>query len=176
VTDEQKRLVAVGIFAAAVGAAAGYFVQKAYFADDDRPPIIVRGGSLYFDHKTDRRTANWQRVNPNVKKEWEGVQGGGKPVNYFAAYFVGGSGACTPTETEEVTVNLDHDSDPTTTTRQYSIKIVNRRPNVSSTIDMDTNGTDLTRLIADSGGTLESVVIGTAKCDTPTALYLEPIK
>jgi hypothetical protein len=144
--------------------------------DDDRPPIIVKGGSLYFENTTTKRPGKvWKEVTAGNKKVWGLDHDNGKKVSFYQVYFVGGSGVCAPVETEEVSVNFDHDSNPNTPDRQYTVNVVDKRPRVSSTYDLEVDS-DATRLIAGREGRFSNVVIGGTVCTSPTAAYLEPIK
>ena len=95
------------------------------------------------------------------------MQSKGKKATFYQVYFVGGTGVCAPIETAEVVVNSN--------AKQFTVKIVDGRPTVSSTHEMDVDKND-TRLVADAEGQLTGPVIDSKTCTAPTEVYLEPIK
>ena len=176
-TNTEKAVVGAGVVAALV---IGYAISNKLADDDDRPPIIVKGGSLYFDNTSPKRPGKpWKQVNQASKKEWELDHNNGKPVSFFALYFPNTN--CAPVEVEEAVVNFDHDGDATTTPKQFTIKIAatgKRRPIVASPDDMEKDTSDATRLIgAASGGQIASVSVGgSVVCTTAGPIYVESIK
>jgi hypothetical protein len=184
VPDEPNRLAAglvAGALGFAGGFAAGYATRGARLADDDRPPIIVRGGSLHFENTTKKRPGkHWKQVNSSNKKEWELDDSNGKKVDFFHVFFVPSAvSTCIPTEAEEVVVDFDSDGNGAAD-RKYTIKLVNNRPVLIGTHDLELD-TDRTKLIASLEGKIISVTAtsttgGSTTCASPTLVYLEPIK
>ncbi len=182
--DEPNRLAALvaGAVGFAGGFAVGYAIKKA-LADDDRPPIIVRGGSLYFDNTTTKKPGrDWQRVRPNDKKAWELDHWAGKKVSFYRVYFEGAAGtACGPIETDEIVVHFDHDGDgDDANLRQYTVKIVNDRPRITSAYDMDADTNDSRRLVAGRQGTVVKVAVKVdmqwVECPAPTEVWVESVR
>ena len=145
--------------------------------DDDRPPIIVRGGSLHFENTTTKRPGKkWKQVTAGNKKEWELDHGNGKKVSFYQVYFFPAAGtSCAPVEGEEVVVDFDSDGNGSAD-RKYTIKIDNQRPVIVGTNDLDVDTSDPTRLIASRDGKMISVTVGSAVCTTATDVYVEPMK
>ena len=167
-TETQKTAATWAAVGLVVGGLALFAYNRLMAEDDDRPPIIVRGGSLYFESVTTKRQPArvWTEVN-NSKKEWRVVQSKGKKVTFYQVYFEGGSGACAPIESAQVVVNSRE--------KQFTVTIAEGRPTVTSDQEMEVSNND-TRLIADPDGMLSSVVIDSKTCTAPTAVYLEPIR
>lgn len=170
----QKLVVGLAIVAAGVVAV---FALRAYFSEEERPPIIVRGGSLYFENNSSKRLGKpWKKPDANNNKEWGLDHAGGKKVSYYQVYFTGGRADCVPVEGESIVVNFDHDNNESTLAKTYTVTTRSNRPIVIGPDDMNVDPNDNTRLIASAGGRLESVVVGSVRCSAPSAAYLEPMK
>ena len=170
-TTRQKLMVGAAIVAVGIVA---YFGLRAFFADEERPPIIVRGGSLYFENKSAKRPGKpWQKPDQNNPKEWEPNDNGGKKVSYYQVYFTGGGADCVPAEAESVVVNFVDDSG---TAKTYRVTTRSDRPIVIGPDAMNVDPNDNTRLIASTGGRVESIVVDSVRCSRPSAAYLEPMK
>lgn len=126
-TDTAKKAtwLAAGLVA---GGLAVYALLSQGADDDDRPPIIVRGGSLIFESgsdKSERPRKRWDSENAN---EYFQDYKKGKDVNWFQLYFVGGllggqAGVPCPSVTvRDFTVRFDHDGDGENL-RSYTINI-----------------------------------------------------
>jgi hypothetical protein len=148
--------------------------------DEDRPPIIVKGGSLTFESGTARRPGKpWKKVDPASKKNWDQDHGNGKNVSLFQLYFVGGTGACTPQADTEFTVNYDHDNDGRNA-RPYVVSINQTGPDKGPMISsdfLDQDQSAATKLVATPAtGRLLNVTIGTSTCTRPREVWVESIR
>jgi hypothetical protein len=113
VTKTQS-LVLTGFTALTVGVAIGYAgIKLGAGSDEDRPPIIVRGGSVTFQSaaKNPRPGQPWAKEN-GQEVYHQDSKGKGRPVNTFQLYFVGGiaggtttSGLCMPLATTKFVVS-----------------------------------------------------------------------
>lgn len=148
--------------------------------DEDRPPIIVKGGSLTFQSGTPKRPGKpWKKVDPANKKKWDQNHGNGKNVTLFQLYFVGGTGSCAPQTAAEFTVNYDHDKDGKSP-RPYVVSInttgPDRGPMISSDY-LDQDQTDANKLAATPAtGDLLNVTIGSSVCTQPKEVWVESIR
>ena len=173
-TNTEKLVVG----AALVGAvAAGAFVASRLAGDDDRPPIIVKGGSLYFDNGKEN---NAHRPRKNWKKDsatGEYAQDDAKNVKFFQVYFVGGTkndgSACEPTTVTNFTIRFDHDANTTTMVRSYAVKIVNKEPTISGDGLSGEGSPRLTAEALNGAKTITSVDFDDWKCLTPTEVWIE---
>jgi hypothetical protein len=151
--------------------------------DEDRPPIIVKGGSLTFESGTAKRLGKpWKKVDPASKKNWDQDHGNGKNVALFQLYFLGGTEgtrACTPQSGTEFTVNYDHDNDGKNS-RPYVVSINQTGPDKGPMISsdfLDQDQSDATKLVATpSTGRLLNVTIGTSTCTRPREVWVESIR
>ncbi|HXG72341.1 MAG TPA: hypothetical protein VNJ04_17185 [Gemmatimonadaceae bacterium] len=110
-TDLQKSNLVRGLAIGAVvgvllGAVVMYSLQEPSADDEDRPPIIVRGGSLIFE-SGDAKTSgkNWKQKSGT---EWKQDHDKGHWVGYFAVSFDAPS-TCAPVYTPELTVYFKPD-------------------------------------------------------------------
>lgn len=185
-TDSQKSLT-VKVAIAVLGLVAGFYVATQLWQnDEDRPPIVVKSGSLYFDHVADGRPGQeWELVSGSTT-DWQPNHPGGKKVSKLQLYFVGGSvsggGLCEPVTVTTFTVNFDPDGPGSQLPKTYTVGISTTGkpvPRVSGDLQQDLNNPK--RLIAGTEGTIdsvagESVTSAPFKCDNPTGVWVEPIK
>lgn len=148
--------------------------------DEDRPPIIVKGGSLTFESGTARRPGKpWKKVDPANKRKWDQNHGQGKNVTLFQVYFVGGTGSCAPQAATELTVNYDHDND-SRNPRPYVVSINTTGPDKGPMISsdyLDQDQSDATKLAATPAtGKLLNVTIGSSVCTQPKEVWVESIR
>ena len=126
---EAQKLALVGITAAALGIAGGYAAFKALAEDDDRPPIIVKGGTLDIESglSADRPGVAWKVKGNPSDKTWEPDQPTGKPLKALQLYWDLGtldSGApCEPTVVDEVRVVYDPDDAGGTAASTYYVEV-----------------------------------------------------
>ena len=120
-----------GIAAAGLigGALLGYAVGSRA-ADDDRPPIIVKGGSLIFQsgdpnssEQEEKQGKPWKQVG----NDWQPDHDDGKKTTWFSVAISGGSGSCpTLSMTREVRfVYADAQGNETT----FALRTKPRGPN-----------------------------------------------
>jgi len=97
----RKMLIAFTIGAILAGAAVAFLMFRAA-DDEDRPPIIVRGGSLIFQSEESGTPGKkWAAKVPN--KEWISDHDAGKWVSMFEVTFEGPND-CSSAYTPELTV------------------------------------------------------------------------
>lgn len=185
-TDSQKSLT-VKVAIAVLGLIAGFYVAtQLWQTDEDRPPIVVKSGSLYFDHEADGRPGQeWEKVSGSTT-DWQPNHPGGKKVSKLQLYFVGGSttsaGPCEPVTVTTFTVNYDPDGSGTQLPKAYTVGISTTGkpvPRVSG--DLQRDPSNAKRLIAGTEGAIVSVAGASVtsisfQCDNPTGVWVEPIK
>lgn len=164
-----------------------FFGGGASFADDDRPPIIVRNGSLTFESGSKKRLGKWRKVDDASKKEWELDDDNGKKTATLHVYFVGGTDSgCVPETAEEVTVYYNNPTGPSTGAKQYTVKI-NRSPKkgkdvpmVSAPDDLEVDNTNMKLTASPADWKLTKVTIrtttATLECTAPREVWIESIK
>ena len=67
-------------------------------ADDERPPIIVRGGSLVIQSGDEKSSNPKHRIGKKWKKDgkdWKQIHDNGKHVARYPVSFQGGGASCT---------------------------------------------------------------------------------
>jgi hypothetical protein len=183
-TESGKR-VAYAVGGAIAGALLLWGASEFLGSDDeDRPPIIVKNGSLVFQSGTEPRPGKSWKAQGN--RNWQTNHGNGKRVSTFQLYFIGGKvkdsdDPCRPTTATDFTVKLDHDGNSATDPIDYQ---VTRRPDgkkaaptvIGDNLTPDT--TDSTKLVAPStnGGMIASVVVPDFECQNPQEVWVESIK
>ena len=189
VTAETKARVIVGVLSAlAMGGiiwAAFVFgnVKDFFFRDDDRPPIIVRGGSIEFETEPPNPQGHaWN--DPRGNKRFRPSQAGGKAARSLRLYFVLNS-SCTPLETSRFTVAFDHDGDGMTAAREYAIDVSTPGPPIVTGQDLGTDPNNRRRLFAGTqgAGAIEWVTTAegsrcpaTGLLDRDTQIWVEMVK
>jgi hypothetical protein len=186
VTKTQS-LVLTGFTAAALGAAVVYVAGRiTSAADEDRPPIIVRGGSVTFQSapKNPRPGQAWAKEN-GKEVYHQDHNGKGRAVNTFQLYFVGGiaggsstSGVCLPVAATKFVVSYQ---EGTAAAVDYTVEIPatgNQDPTVSGpgiTNDTATNtltaGTHGQGRILNASGT--DANNASFQCDGPSEIWAE---
>lgn len=178
-SPETKKKVAYAAGGILLGATAYFLYDKGVDQqDEDRPPIVVKGGSLNFYNGTPGRPGRaWKPVSAKFQLDHDR----GKPVSSFQLYFVGGTGACSPVTTSEFTVNFDHDGIADTPALVYTVNLESdqgrRAPTVSGT-DLAVDTADSTRLYTGTAGTgsIGAVAWSNQECAAPTEVWVESIR
>lgn len=180
VSDSSFSKYLIPAIAFAVGAAVGAVVALNYAdsGEEDRPPIIVKSGSLIFESGTTSRPGNdWEQV-PNTS-DWQPDHPNGKRVNRFQLYFRGGTGTCVPVTVTDVTINFDPDGAGAQAAVPYMLVIRQRGgkpvPTVSGA-NLQWDGAIHSRLTTGTGGAISSVGSSSFQCDQPTEVWVELIK
>lgn len=176
-TDRQKSLI-VNVTIAVFSVAAGFYIASVLQSadDDDRPPIVVKNGSLYFDNGYPQRPGSqWNQV-PGTS-DWQPDHPKGKPVTQLQLYFNGGTGTCVETAVKSFTVNFDPDGSGSGPAKQYTVSISTAGkavPTVNGDLQRDPG--NLSRLIGGTEGEIISVVGVSFQCDNPTSVWVESVK
>ncbi len=181
---EQTRRIAYAASGLAIGGLIVFAALNTSAPEDDRPPIIVRGGSLYFDNgvPNDRPGKAWKRVEG--AEEYYIDQQHGKPVRLFQVYFVGGTiggqgEPCRPVTVTDLSVRFDHDNDVNTAPATYFINIRERGQREARVSGPDLKPSDdSTRLTAAAAGakTIYSVGVSQFECMSPKEVWIEAVK
>ena len=132
--DKEK----VGLFLGGLaGGAIGVALIKKHLRDDeDRPVIVVSGGSLKIEH-----VSTWKK-HGSGKKEWESAQGNAKSVAIYAVKISIPGGHSFLYAAHTVEVRFDNGSHTTTFSRH---QIGNKHvPLVVSTTDLELTNSDQT--------------------------------
>ncbi|HXG57027.1 MAG TPA: hypothetical protein VNJ03_16735 [Vicinamibacterales bacterium] len=141
-TELQKSNLVKGLSIGAVlgvltGAAVMYSFQQPSVEDDDRPPIIVRGGSLIFesgDTKKSKPGKPWRKETVTdsagqSEVQWKPDHEKARSVGLFVVSFENGTDAsgatCVSEFLPELTVIYDHDGEAGTPAIRY---LISRRP------------------------------------------------
>ena len=188
-TNTQKLLL-TGIAAATLGAAGVFLATIALItADEDRPPIIVKGGgSLIIDSGTTGRPGKpWKKAADGTEQYYPDHDRG-KSVVAFQLYFVGGTvgqGPCLPTRVENFTVKFDHDDDSSTPPKMYTFNIQpdsalgshkgKQVPVISGPDLTSVSGTNSLTAGEHLKGTLTSVTVSSFQCDRPLQVWAESV-
>lgn len=84
--------------------------------DDERPPIIVRNGSLLFESKK-----NWKK-DPSGTHRFKPDHPGGHTVGLYSVTLIGSSSpGCTGTTLSGLEVFVDYLADPTASAKQFHL-------------------------------------------------------
>jgi hypothetical protein len=123
----RTRLRATGILIVLLIAAAGVAWLQAVESDDDRPPIIVRGGSIYFQGGVPESTNpveccnDWQR--DHIGEQWKPKPDDKSGVRALAVTVTGvAPGACTVNNAESDEVLIDYYANNETTRFRVYLK------------------------------------------------------
>jgi hypothetical protein len=153
-------------------------------ADDERPPIIVRGGSLIIQSGDGKSSNPKHKIGKQWKKdakEYRQIHDNGKHVARYSVSFVGGGAACTPDFATDVRVSYQTHSGEKVTiqiTRREKSGSNKTEPVVLSDKDLSINN-DIeqpTLTLPDEGGKILSISIGSKVCSEPVSAKLQPIK
>ena len=90
----------------------GAVIYTAVIRDnEDRPPMVVKGGSLIFQSGVNSSNPGktWHN-DPNAQSEWQMNHPAGKPTNAFSVMLTG-SGSCGPGFVQELTLEYTRSSD-----------------------------------------------------------------
>ena len=144
--------------------------------DEDRPPIIVRGGSLEFESGTVNRPGrNWKTGSVGFQM----IHDRGKPVSRFQVYFEGGTGLCTPVTVADFTISFDHDGQGNTPPRLYEVRTRPDTGRPAPTVTgegLTISSNNPTQLRVDAEATAFSIVGSNFECTNPTAVWIESIR
>ena len=152
--------------------------------NEDRPPIIVRGGSLVI------QSGDPKSSNPNHKKgkpwlkdgaHWKQEHDNGKDVKTYSVSFQGGGGSCSPAFATEVRVTYQPKSgdkvviligraDKSGPEKEKEPRIVSAKELV---VD---NSTDQPTLTLQLEGEIVSISAGGNVCTNPVGAKLQPVK
>lgn len=152
--------------------------------NDERPPIIVRGGSLVIqsgDTKSKDPNHNKGKRWRKDGKHWKQEHDNGKDVKTYSVSFQGGGGTCGPTLSPEVRVTYQLTSgekvviligrgDKLGPEREKEPLIVSSRDLV---ID---NSTDQPTLTLQLEGEIVAISAGGNVCSNPVSAKLQPVK
>ena len=159
--------------------------------EDERPPIIVRGGSLVIQ-SGDPKSSNpkHQKGKPWRKEgaHWKQKHDDGKDVKTYSVSFQGGGGNCGPTFATEVRVTYqlksgekvviligrdDADSDE----KSAGGREKEKEPLVVSAKGLTiANGKDQPTLTLALDGEIVSISAGGNVCSNPVSAKLQPVK
>lgn len=178
-SPETKKRLAYAAGGILLGAAAYFLYDKAVNQqDEDRPPIVVKGGSLNFYNGAPSRPGKaWKSSALGFQLDHDR----GKPVSSFQLYFVGGTGACSPVTTSDFTVSFDHDGIADTPARLYTVNVRSDKGRPAPTAsgpDLVIDTGDSRRLYTGTAGTgsLVSVAWSSLECAAPTEVWVESIR
>ncbi len=156
--------------------------------DEDRPPIIVKGGSLVIESGLSNRDGKeWKSTADYV---WEQVHDRGKPVTAFQIYFEGGTidekqNPCPPAVVDQVQINYDPDDAGSGQLTAYYVEVergggkrvpkargsgLNRSENNPKRLEVTGSSTTIINIIGFYQNTPRIT------CNKPTAAYLEAFK
>ena len=160
----QKALIGGAIVAAGILGlyALGIFDRN---GDEDRPPIIVKNGSILFENDM-----TWV---PNGTRRWKPDHQQGKKVNRFDVTFTGVQ--CAPVSGKKVVITRTNGN----VQEEYEVRrkgIFTVVPDVKAPVDMDVdNNTKPYKLSSrDQGGNITSVQVGNnTPCDTSSVQNVE---
>lgn len=177
--DDAKFLGGLGV-GVGLGAVGYALLSTKFLAEDDRPPIIVRGGSLIFQNGVGNIDGKpWEKRTS--RKDWQMKHGAGKPTAGFLVIIPGGSGNCGPAYVESLSFDYELGKGSTTfelVTRGEGITgkpaptIIGDRWN---DLKPGTYGNGYT-LTFDEAGTLQRVRSGMViDCASPGTVYIVPL-
>ena len=179
-TRVQVGLISIAL-ALMLGLAACSAFRTSHEDEEDRPPIIVRNGSIIFE--------SGARGRPG--KPWKKFQGvffqdhpRGKPVTSFQLYFRGGTGDCAPVSGTDFSVVFDDDGNDGTDPKNYTVIIRapgtgGGRPGLTLSgagIDIDTSNEMRVHGGTTNVGKILSASVSTFTCNEPTEIYVESVK
>ena len=149
------------------------------WGDEERPPIIVRGGSLKIVSGTKKNGKPWKKVGDEYRQE----QPRGKDVVVYSVRFVGGGANCRPTFAHSVRVTYALDSGKTAVVvigRADEIaeeRDKKREPVVSSTVPLEivNDSEEGPHLLLALRGRITSVVADSLVCSNPVEVIVQPV-
>lgn len=156
--------------------------------EDERPPIIVRGGSLVIQSGDEKSS------NPKHKKgkewtkdgaHWKQKHDNGKDVKTYSVSFVGGGGSCAPVLTTEVRVTYQLTSGEKA--GEKVVVLLGRADKPGPEKEKEPAITVAAELIVDNSkeqptltlpleGKIVSIWAGGNVCSEPVSAKLQPIK
>lgn len=152
--------------------------------DEERPPIIVRGGSLVIQ-SGDEKSSNPKHkkgkpwLDAKDKKLWKQKHDNGKHVATYSVSFQGGGGTCSPTFATEVHVTYELTSGGTVEVTIGREKVANGKemePFVRSTKELTAdNEREQPTLTLPLGGKITSISAGGKVCSNPVSAKLQPV-
>jgi hypothetical protein len=158
--------IAVLAVATAVAYALGFFD---FNGNEERPPIIVRGGSIVFENQLVSGTGQSKRWVPSGTKKWKPDHQEGKRINDFEVTFTGVQ--CATLTGHPVRITRTNGSGATET---YDIKRegwlrVDPKVVAPQTVDLVVNNAipKATLTSPDTGGAITEVRIGGSSCALP---------
>lgn len=180
-TDKIKTAITWIALATSLGLA-GYTAYKFVAEDEDRPPIIVKSGSLIFENGDDAQNQGKPWHEPNAKQEWQLDHPKGRPTKQFHAIFVGGTGDCAPKYITEAVIYYKYMKDQneetaqfTVTTRQRSPQGGTKAPAILGADLVKDNSGYIKTLKFDQAGTIDRVTAGGATCTAPGWMMFRPL-
>lgn len=177
----KKRIAVASLIGALFGGGTIWLLDEIRTSDDeDRPPIIVKNGSLIFESGDDAQNPGYDWDEPNAKDEWHPKHAKGKPTRVYQAIFVGGTGnGCAPRYTTKAVIYYKGDDE--TQPRQYTLDIRQRGSKkgpavVGSGLTADNTG-HAKRLTLPVTGKITRVALDDdLECADPTWIMLRPLK
>lgn len=153
--------------------------------NDERPPIIVRGGSLVIQ-SGDEKSSNPKHItgkpwknDSNDKKRWKQKHDNGKHVGMYSVTFVGGGAGCSATHSPEVRVTYE------LTNGENVVVLIGRdktsdpddlQPLVTSSRELTVdNDKDQPTLTLPLDGKIVSISAGSVHCSSPVKAILQPV-
>lgn len=173
-TDRTKAAITGFVVGAAAGVLLGYTLDK-LGGNEDRPPIIVKGGSLIF-----QSAKPWRQSSAN-SRQWQPNHPEGKETNNFQVMFIGGSGSCNPLFTSNATVTFKPDDAEAVTFTLAPEPEMDGGKSPAPTVE----GPDLVQkdetgpapsLVYDKSGEITQVVAGSSTCASPAGVIFRPLK
>ncbi len=152
--------------------------------DDERPPIIVRGGSLVIQSGKEKSSnpkhetgKDW--IDIKDRKRWKQKHDDGKHVAAYSVSFPEDGKSCSPAHVPEVRVTYQPTSgDPVVVVigRELSANGKDMEPLITSTAELTAvNGTAQPTLTFPSKGTIVSIAAGSNVCSNPVSAILQPV-
>jgi hypothetical protein len=152
--------------------------------DDERPPIIVKGGSLIIqsgDAKSSNPKHKFGKKWEKDGKNWKQTHGNGKHVGKYSVSFQGGGATCTPDFASDVRVTYKPKSGDkiviVITRRERSSADNDTEPLIVSPVELQPdNERDQPTLTLAGEGKILSIAIGSKVCSEPVGAKLQPVK
>ena len=149
------------------------------WGDEERPPIIVRGGSLKIFSGTKTNGKRWKKVGDEFRQEHPR----GKDVGVYSVRFIGGGETCRPTFAHTVRITYALDSGrPAVIIIGRAEEITedpdkDREPVISSTVPLEivNDSEEAPHLLLAARGRITSVVADSLVCSSPAGVIAQPV-
>ena len=167
----SRTKTAIGIAALTALAALGFWILNLLMVgDEDRPPIIVRGGSLEFENGTDDRPGfDWEHSPLGFRMKHDQ----GRAIGKFQLYFTGGAGNCNRRAVTDFTVIYAENG--TGPGAAYEVRARRSEPSISGP-KLEIDSTNSKKLRVD-GTSKDFTIVGVNwECSNPTEVIAEPLK